>query len=330
MSNYTLAMVTFTSSFITSLIALPPIMRLMREKGIVGIDFHKLNRPKIPEMGGLGALVGITVSTILTTLISPELAPKLVSFLLTMLIAGVIGAIDDLKPLSAKIKPILTATAGIPILLMRTYSPYMILPIVGRTRLTIVYPFLIIPAIAVTSNAVNMMDPFNGTMTGTCSIITVVLLLSAILLGHEDAVIMCAGLLGGLLALWYFNRYPSKVFVGDVGTLSVGAALGAIAIIGRMEVIAVVAFMPQIMNAFYGLSTIGRLYERREVARPVHLSEDGRLIASLDPKAPITLARMVLARGPLTEPEAVRVFLALSAISGALALFTTYLMLAIS
>jgi UDP-N-acetylglucosamine--dolichyl-phosphate N-acetylglucosaminephosphotransferase len=106
----------------------------------------------------------------------------------------------------------------------------------------------------------------------------------------------------------------------------VGAALGAIAIIGRLEVVAVVAFMPQIMNAFYGLSTIGRLYERREVNRPVKVLEDGRLMASADPKAPLTLARFILARGPLHEYEAAIIFITLSAISGLLALITAYMM----
>jgi hypothetical protein len=85
--------------------------------------------------------------------------------------------------------------------------------------------------------------------------------------------------------------------------------------------------MPQIMNAFYGLSTIGRLYERREVARPTRLMEDGRMRARADPRAPLTLARFILARGPLKEREVAFVFMALSVISGCLALITASMML---
>ncbi|MDH5441547.1 MAG: hypothetical protein OEY31_13180, partial [Candidatus Bathyarchaeota archaeon] len=110
-------------------------------------------------------------------------------------------------------------------------------------------------------------------------------------------------------------------------TLSIGAALGALAIMGRLEIIAAVAFMPQIMNAFYGLSSIGRLYERRDVSRPIRILHDGRVAASDDEKAPITLARMILARGPLTERGAVRIFFILSGISGVLALVTMYLLM---
>ena len=313
--------------FLVSFISLPVIMRKMKSLGIVGVDFHKKDRPLIPEMGGIAVLIGLSVSIIAALLLFPDGTSALASFFATTLIAGLIGAVDDLKSLNPKVKPFLTLFASLPILILGTYNPRMVLPIVGRTRLTIIYPLMIPIAIAVTSNAVNMMDPFNGTMSGTCSIVTLVLLISAILLNRNEAVLMSSALLGALLAFYYFNKYPAKSFSGDIGSLSIGAAMGAIAIIGRLEIIAVVAFMPQVMNAFYGLSTIGRLYERREVSRPVHILEDGRLAASDDKEAPITLARMTLARGPLTEQEAVRLFLVLSGISGALALFTMYLLM---
>ena len=248
------------------------------------------------------------------------------SFLSSSLIAGAVGAVDDLRPLNAKIKPFLTVFSGIPILLLGTYNPRgPIFPIIGQTRLTIVYPLIIVIAMAVTSNAANMMDPFNGTMSGTCTVITVVMILSSIILGREDGLLLSLCILGPLTVLYLFNRYPAKVFSGDVGSLSIGAALGAIAILSRLEAVAVVAFAPQIMNAFYGLSTIGRLYERREVLRPIIILEDGRLMASPDPNAPITLARVILARGPLHEREAAQIFIILSIISGILAIFTAYL-----
>ena len=63
---------------------------------------------------------------------------------------------------------------------------------------------------------------------------------------------MLLDLLAVLLAFYYFNRYPAKVFDGDTGSLAVGAALGALAILGRIETVVVVALIPHIMNAFYG------------------------------------------------------------------------------
>ncbi len=306
---------------------MPLVIKKMKEKKIGGIDVHKKEQPFIPEMGGLAVLTGLTVSTVTAITFMPEITGAAISFLASVLIAGLIGAIDDLKALNAKIKPFLTLFAGLPILVMRTYNPGLVFPFIGRTRLTMIYPLLIPTAIAVTSNATNMMDPFNGTMSGSCAIITVFILLSAILLNKNEALILSLCLLGPLLVFFYFNKYPSKVFSGDVGSLSIGAAIGSIAIIGRLEVVALAAFAPQIMNAFYGLSSIGRLYERREVPRPIVILEDGRLMATKDPQAPITLARLVLARGPLYEKEVMLMFLALSVVSGFLALATAYLIM---
>jgi UDP-N-acetylglucosamine--dolichyl-phosphate N-acetylglucosaminephosphotransferase len=304
--------------FFITFLSMPALIAKMRRKGIVGIDVHKKGRKVVPEMGGIAVLIGLVASVLVALIIMPEKSNLLISFLATTLIAGIIGVIDDFKALSAKIKPFLTFFAGIPIIILGTYVPYMVLPIVGPTRLYVVYPFIILLAIAVSSNAVNMMDPFNGTMSGSCTIITIGLIISALILGQNNALILCVTLIGPLLALFYFNRYPSKVFSGDVGSLSIGAALASIAILGRIEVVTVVAFMPQIMNAFYGLGSIGRLYERREVSRPITILDDNKLIANTDPKAPITLARLILARDPLNEKEAIRLFFIFSTISCAL------------
>jgi len=325
--NEVISLVAFFLALFTCFASMPTIMKRMRKAGIVGADAHKRGRPEIPEMGGVGILIGLTAGITVAVLLLPERAWVLLSFLAVVLLAGAVGAYDDLKPLNARVKPVLTALAGLPILLVpNAYDPHMILPIIGRTRLTIVYPLLILPAIAVTANAVNMIDIFNGAMPGTSSVIVTILLISSIFLGRGDATILCMALLGCLLAFYYFNRYPARTFAGDVGSLSVGAAIGAIAIIGQLEVIAVVAFMPQILDAFYKLSSIGRLYEHREVPHPTLVLDDERLVANPDPRAPISLTRMILARGALREQEILRLFIILATVSCALALLTAYIM----
>jgi UDP-N-acetylmuramyl pentapeptide phosphotransferase/UDP-N-acetylglucosamine-1-phosphate transferase len=103
----------------------------------------------------------------------------------------------------------------------------------------------------------------------------------------------------------------------------VGAALGSLAILGRIEVVMVVALIPYIMNAFYGLASVGRLYERREIhQRPTILLENGNLQASSEGNAPITLARLILAAGPLGEQKIVRRMIILAAVSSVLAILT--------
>ncbi|MEM4246253.1 MAG: hypothetical protein QW390_03040, partial [Candidatus Bathyarchaeia archaeon] len=124
-------------------------------------------------------------------------------------------------------------------------------------------------------------------------------------------------------AFYMYNKSPARVFSGDSGSLFVGAGLGAVAILGRIEIVMIVAMMPHIMNAYYGLSSIGRLYERREVAeRPTEVLPDGRLSATSYRTAPLTLTRLILAQGPLSEREVVRIITYLSALSCALAALT--------
>jgi len=327
LETYLPAALALIISFALTFLLLPHISNIMRKYGIVGVDVHKLDRPVIPEMCGLALVVGVTVSTIVVGLFySSHLV--VLAFVSTTLIVAAVGAADRLTNIGPKLKPVLTAFGAIPILLLSTYSSRPALPFVGATRLTIIYPILIFFAIAVTSNSTNMVDVFNGSLTGTCSVAVGALIICTFLVGRVETAALASALLGGLVALHMYNRYPAKVFVSDVGSLYVGAAIGALAILGRVEVAAVTAMMPQIMNSFYGLVAVGRLYERREIsARPIKILPDGRLAASNDVKAPITLSRMILARTPLREYEVTKYMIALSSVSAILAVLTQLLIL---
>jgi UDP-N-acetylglucosamine--dolichyl-phosphate N-acetylglucosaminephosphotransferase len=298
----------------------------MRKHGIVGVDVHKAQRTRVPEMGGLALVLGVTASTLIVAVFYNEYVLRIVVFVASTLIVAVVGALDRLMRIGPKLKPLLTALGAIPILLFAVYDPHPVLPLIGGTRLTIIYPLLIPVALAVTANSVNMLDVYNGSMSGTCAVATAAIITCMLIIGHVESAVLAAGLLGGLLAFHMYNRYPARVFASDIGSLYVGSAIGALTILGRVEVAAVTVLMPQIMNAFYGLAGIGRLYERKEIsARPVVVLADGRLDASRDPHAPVTLARMILAGGPMREYEATRYMISLSVVSAALAVATQLL-----
>ncbi|MGC8849080.1 MAG: hypothetical protein ACP5K1_02320 [Candidatus Bathyarchaeia archaeon] len=311
-------------SFIMGVFATPLIASHNRKRGIVGVDVHKPHRPIIPEACGLAIILAAISPIAAAALIcGGRVSLEYMALTLLGLTAGLIGLWDDLKPLNPKVKPLLTALAGLPILLLNAYTPRPMLPFIGATRLTLVYPILVLVGIAVTANAVNMMDVFNGVMPGTCGIIAASTTLTLMAMGRWDTAYASAALAGALAAFYIYNRYPAKVFDGDSGSLFVGAMLGGLAITGRLEVFMVVALMPHIMNAFYSLSSIGRLYERREVSsRPIMILEDHRLDASPDERAPLTLARIILVHGPLDERGIVKVMAALTLLSSILAVLT--------
>lgn len=306
-------------AFGVTYLAIRPLASWLRNHGIVGVDIHKVHRPTIPQMCGLAVMAGLSAGSVSLELFGGY-SRAVAAFLGTVLIAGTIGAVDDLRPLNPKLKPALTALAALPILLLATYNPHPFFPIIGAFRLTILYPILIFFAIAVPANAVNMLDVLNGSVSGTLTIVSLALAVILAVLGRTTAMGMALALFGSLLAFYLFNRYPARVFGGDTGSLAAGAAVGALAVIGQIELIAIVAIAPYIMNAFYGLTSVGRLYERREIeSRPVRLRSDGRLEATTDKHAPVTLTRLILAEGPLSEQQIVHVMQLLTALSSALA-----------
>ena len=321
--------ISFAASLIVTFAALPIVSGFMRRHGITGKDIHKLSKPEIPEMCGLAVILGLGIGQIVYLAIFPATLRLVTAFVGTVAIAGGIGVVDDLHPLGARAKPALTAVACLPIVILGAFSPFPVIPLVGIVSAVTVYPIIIAVAIAVTSNAVNMMDVMNGAMPGTVAIISATATAILLVSGQFHVAAMAAGLLAAMIALYYFNRFPARVFSGDTGSLAVGAALGALAIIGKIEAVMIVSLLPHIMNSFYGLSSVRGLRERREIhQRPTKLLDNGLLQASNEKGAPVTLTRLLLAAGPLSERQIVRGMMALTAVSSILAAITYWITVA--
>ena len=317
----------FCVGFLVTFLVTPLLARINKRLGVMGTDVHKMDKPKIPEMCGLAVTIGLILSAIIATVALQVEGRPIVAFVLCISIAAAVGIADDLGPLNSRVKPALTTLAAVPIVLLGTYSPYMAIPFLGTTRLTIIYPILVIVAIAVLANAINMMNPFNGAMSGTCSVLSLAMIVYLLLLGRSTEMILPSALLGSLLAFHWYNKCPAKVFSGNAGDLSVGAAIGALVVMGRIEVPMLIAMIPHITNAFYLLSSVGGLRERREMPhRPTRLLEDGRIEATEDGKAPITLSRLILSEGALRESEIVNIMIAMTIASSLLGLLTLLLM----
>ena len=314
-------------SFPLSLVLTRFFMQVNAKRGIVGIDVHKLSKPRIPEMCGVAIPVTLILLSLAYVLIAGGNSITMLAFSLVVGSAAIVGAVDDRLKMKGIYKPLLTLLCGTPIVVLgllypnQVYNPTLQVPIFGSFHLPVIYPLSIPVAISVTSNTTNMLDPLNGTMAGGVSIISAALLIGVLIRNPApNTVFLYACLLFSSLGFFYFNRYPSRAFAGNVGQLSVGAALGALAILGRTEIASIVAMFPNIQNSFFFLSKIERFTEHRALtAKPTKLLDDGRLASSSDPKAPLTLVRTLLVGRPAKESEIVSTIFALFAISGALA-----------
>ena len=320
-------------SFPVSLVLTRFFMQTNARRGIIGIDVHKLSKPRIPEMCGAAIPVTLILLSSAYVLIGGGNSITMLAFSLVVGSAAVVGAVDDRLKLRGIYKPLLTLLCGLPIVALgllypnQVYNPTLQVPLFGSFHLPIIYPLSVPVAISVTSNTTNMLDPLNGTMAGGVSIISAALLIGILITDPApSAVFLYACLLFSALGFFYFNRYPSRAFAGNVGQLSVGAALGALAILSRTEIASIVAMFPNIQNSFFFLSKIKRFTEHRALtAKPTRLLDDGRLASSSDPKAPLTLVRTLLVGRPAKESEIVSAIFALYLISAALALITMIL-----
>ena len=226
-----------------------------------------LNKTGTPTMGGLLILS----SLIITTLLWADLENKYILYLLFITISfGVIGFIDDYKKLtkskkgmSAKSKIISQIfVAGILSVVMfnnidSLAEQQFIIPIFKHiiVDLGIFFIPLTMLVIISTSNAVNLTDGLDGLAIMPIVLVSGALGIFAYLSGNMnfseyllipyiknsgEITIFIGAIIGSGLGFLWFNTYPAQVFMGDVGALSLGAAIGLMAIIVRQEVVLVI------------------------------------------------------------------------------------------
>jgi UDP-N-acetylmuramyl pentapeptide phosphotransferase/UDP-N-acetylglucosamine-1-phosphate transferase len=308
---------------------------LTRSRRVVD-DVHKSPPTKVPSPVGplllFGALAGEAVAFVTFGTLVP------VAVIGAAAVAFAVGLADDLFVLGGRAKPLLLFLAAIPFVAVTLWQPDLFQPSLAfpffhstSPHFTI-YTLLVLLAFPVVSNAFNMMDSFNGQISGFSLLASLALLFGVVLhaaysSGFAPARIASTLPLVGIAAAFVvFNRYPSKVFDGDSGALMLGAMYAGLAVTGGVEMAAIVAIIPSILNSFYILASVRGLVERRKMkSRPTFIGEDGKLYASFEKDAPVTLARMLLLNGPLTERELVNAVLRLIAIACVLSVITSAL-----
>ena len=227
-----------------------------------------LSKAGTPTMGGALILVAIAISTLLWSDLSSD---KVWIVLGVTLSFGLIGGVDDYKKLvygnskglSAKVKYFwqtffgclaayfiyVNAVTPIETTLIVPFMKEVLIPLGG---FFIVFAYLVIVG---SSNAVNLTDGLDGLAIMPTVMVAGALGVFAYLTGHlnfsnylgipyvagvGELTIFCGTLVGAGLGFLWFNTYPAQVFMGDVGALALGAALGVVAIYVRQELVLVI------------------------------------------------------------------------------------------
>ena len=312
--EYGIVIMAFVITYLATNRLIPLLIELKREV----LDYHKEGKKFVAYPGGPAIILGLISALLVSIIITND--TRIIAILGVVIISATIGIVDDFKSLGGRKKPLILLLASVPIIILGAYEPNLDFLFFGSVKLSIIYPLLILVSIPVTANTINTIDVLNGVSTGFVIITSIPLLISLFLIGDSSMVLVTLILISVCLAFFMFHKYPSRVFPGDSGTLTLGATYGAIAIVGGVELIGVFAILPAILNSFFYLSSMKDFVEHKNIrVRPTRVLPDGTIEAESNDNAPITLVRLIVAGNSSKELPIVNTIFILSIVSATIA-----------
>ncbi len=256
------AMLAMMIGFITSVIfgaILIPILKRIKVKQKVSIYLEKTHKSKdgTPTMGGLIFIVPTIISAIILLLMGKMNFGENIFIVLFVFIShAILGFMDDYLSIKRRNNEGLTEfqkLAGQLVISLVFFYIFMKTgnePTINIHTLGInidlgwLYGIFLLFILVASSNAVNLTDGLDGLAGGLSAIAFFALGIiswgAAYVSGSQDIAIFCFILIGSLIGFLFFNTYPAKVFMGDTGSLCLGATMASIAIITNHEITLIV------------------------------------------------------------------------------------------
>lgn len=283
--------ISFAVTSLLSLVIIPYLKKLKVGQVVRtdGPEAH-LQKQGTPTMGGIMMLIAILAILICFSFKYPVL------ILAIVLIAGfgIVGFVDDRKKLvehssdgiSAKMKMVLlfVFSAIFIVLYLTAFNlgtelmiPFLNIPFKLNVGIFVLFTMIVLLG---TSNAVNLTDGLDGLCSGVVAIVMTFFTVVAIKNNDAPMIILGATTAGSTLGFLIFNVKPAKVFMGDTGSLALGAAIASIAIIMKMPIyLLIVALIPVVetlsvaMQVIYFKATKGkRLFKMAPIHHHLELS----------------------------------------------------------
>jgi len=258
-----------------------------------------LHKRGTSTMGGILILLSLSIATLLWGDLTNT---YLWTAIITTWGLGTIGLIDDIKKLGSRspkgISPrfklwgqvLLGIALGIFLYLTPDFDKNLTIPFFKKVsiNLGIFYVLFVVLIIVGTSNAVNLTDGLDGLAIGLVLTVTATYLLFAYFTGHikiatylqipyipgcGELTIFCGAILGAATGFLWFNTYPAQIFMGDVGSLALGGALGTVAIISKHEILLVIVggiFVAEALSVIFQVTSYKLRKKRIFEMAPLH------------------------------------------------------------
>jgi phospho-N-acetylmuramoyl-pentapeptide-transferase len=236
-----------------------------------------------PTMGGLVLFVAVSVPFLI---LSDYRAASLAVFG-TALASAALGFADDWVKLkkkrslgvSARTKLLVQAATALGLWLVVTQyvelEPTLRLRFVDSSiDLGYGYPVLIFLVLAGATNGVNLTDGLDGLAAGCAAIVLLAFTaMTFITQGQQDLALLCACLVGACVGFLWFNSFPASVFMGDTGSLGLGGAIAAVAVLTKTEVLLLVIggiFVIEALSVAIQVFAFQRFRKRVFLMAPIH------------------------------------------------------------
>lgn len=251
MGNLKVTILPFTISLLIVLLIMPLIIRYFKEKQLgqmtreEGPSWHE-EKSGTPTMGGVAFILSAVITVIILAIFNLQETINVLPLIIFFVSYGLIGFVDDYIKLIMKRNLGLTsrqkfmAQLGLGVvfylvLLFTGFNNQLNLPWVGNVSLSYLYGAFAVFWMVGFSNATNLTDGIDG-LLATTSIIAYGGYAYIAYLQQEFGVMLFAfSIIGGLTGFLFFNRKPAQIFMGDVGSLALGAGLATMSILLNVE-----------------------------------------------------------------------------------------------
>ncbi|VVB95766.1 Phospho-N-acetylmuramoyl-pentapeptide-transferase [uncultured archaeon] len=237
----------FLVPFLIILTTTPYLIRKLTNKGLVVRDYYKKGNKMVPTGGGIAIMLAVLFSISINSLFYKFEPTNFVALNVIMLF-GLFGILDDMIDIGRPAKLVLMYYCSYPLMQYAIHSQ-ILFPLLGQVELGILYSQLIIPTfVLVTANLVNMHSGFNGMSSGLSVIILISLIIKSLMTGNINNIVAIVAVTGATLGFYLFERYPSRIFWGNVGSLTVGAAIGVMIVLQGFIVSGFIMLLPHTIN----------------------------------------------------------------------------------
>lgn len=275
---YNTLWITFLVALAVSILVTPVAIRLAPKIGAVDIplDNRRMHTKTMPRFGGLAIFAGSTTAM----LIFLKFDPRVVTIVMGGALIYILGVIDDIKHLSAKVKflgqtfvALIMYVNGIRIEFLTNFLGE------GNSQLGDVLCFIITMVwIVGITNTVNLIDGLDGLAAGTAAIASLCIAYTAYIHGTYLAAGAMLALAGATLGFLPYNFYPAKIFMGDGGSLYLGFMLATLSVLGTVKSATLVTMIiPVLVLGVPIFDTFFAIFRRFVNKRPIMEADKGHL-----------------------------------------------------